>query len=113
MPGYDRRGPYGAGPMTGGARGYCSKATQRYGNYRSFGFGRGAGPDRGFPGRGFPGNRGFRAGYGWGPPAGYETSPEAGGSPDVGRNELKAHADAIQENLNVLLRKIAELEKSE
>jgi len=49
MPGFDRNGPMGAGPMTGGARGYCNPAN--------------AGIPRPFQGRGFYG-RGFRRGFG-------------------------------------------------
>ena len=44
MPGFDRTGPMGAGPMTGGARGLCNPATagavRAYGGY---GYGRGLG----------------------------------------------------------------------
>ena len=62
MPGGDRTGPVGRGPMTGRAAGYCAGnqmpgyANPGYG--RGFGFGRGGG--RGF-GRGFwgRGSRGF------------------------------------------------------
>lgn len=49
MPGFDRTGPLGAGPMTGGARGACNPQH--------------AGYPRQFPGRGFSG-RGFGRGYG-------------------------------------------------
>ena len=52
MPGYDRSGPEGAGPMTGGGRGFCSRkpATGVFGSA-----GRGGG-------RGW--RRGVRAGFG-------------------------------------------------
>ncbi len=49
MPGGDRTGPLGRGPMTGRAAGYCS-GYQMPGYERGFGVGRGRG--RGF-GRGF------------------------------------------------------------
>lgn len=49
MPGFNGRGPMGAGPMTGGARGFCNPA--------------GAGQPRPF-GRGMGLGRGFRGGYG-------------------------------------------------
>ena len=49
MPGFDRSGPMGAGPMTGGARGLCNPGN--------------AGYPRQFSRRGFLG-RGFRRGYG-------------------------------------------------
>ena len=67
MPRGDRTGPWGLGPMTGRAAGYCAgypvpgfmNPTQGYG--RGFGFGRGGG--RGF-GRGR--GRGFGMGFGRG-----------------------------------------------
>jgi len=43
MPGFDGTGPMGAGPMTGGARGFCYPANAGYaprfyrGGYRGFG----------------------------------------------------------------------------
>ncbi|MBW2366243.1 MAG: DUF5320 domain-containing protein [Deltaproteobacteria bacterium] len=49
MPGFDRSGPMGAGPMTGGARGLCNPGN--------------AGYPRQFSRGGFLG-RGFRRGYG-------------------------------------------------
>ena len=49
MPGFDRTGPRGMGPMTGGGRGYCNPG----GFGRGYGFGRGLG-------------RGY--GRGWGTP---------------------------------------------
>lgn len=64
MPGFDRTGPMGAGPMTGGARGRCAPSRRGaapnyggagYGN----GYGRGSGMRRGFKG-------GCRPGMGWG-----------------------------------------------
>jgi len=43
MPGYDRSGPMGAGPMTGGRRGLCNPANTGYDTRFGgmFGFGRG------------------------------------------------------------------------
>ena len=43
MPGYDRTGPEGFGPMTGGRRGLCTGAFRAYGGYRRRGFFRGPG----------------------------------------------------------------------
>ena len=72
MPGFDGTGPLGAGPMTGGARGFCNPATAGYRLpfFGSAGFNRGMGFGRGFRGgmgRGMRG--GFGGGYGWYPPA--------------------------------------------
>ena len=60
MPGGDRTGPWGAGPMTGRAEGYCTgyvavpgyaNPVRGYGRRFGRGWGRGAGWGRGF-GRG-------------------------------------------------------------
>ena len=50
MPGYDRTGPMGAGPMTGGARGRCNPATVGPIPADTGGYGRGLGLRRGFRG---------------------------------------------------------------
>ena len=55
MPGFNGTGPMGAGPMTGGARGYCtSDGTGFQSGYgrQGFGRGRGRGYCRGFRRRG-------------------------------------------------------------
>lgn len=104
MPGFDRRGPNGAGPMTGGGRGLCNNATQGNRPFGGFGYGRGGGF-----GRGVRGNRWLQRGYGWGTRAG-----ESGSSEDTaGELEmLKAQANSIQETLDTISRKMADLEKS-
>ena len=53
MPGFDKSGPMGAGPMTGGGRGRCNPATT--GNFA---------PHAGDYHRGFGLRRGFRGGFG-------------------------------------------------
>ena len=79
MPGGDRTGPRGQGPMTGRAAGYCSGSSvpgfanpnvPRYG--RGFGFGRGWG--RGF-GRGYWGRGRFYKGRGYYPYPNYDPEP--------------------------------------
>jgi len=65
MPGLNRTGPQGQGPMTGGARGNCNSArTQTKGSItRTMGFGRGMAYGRGHS-RGCYGNgMGIRQGY--------------------------------------------------
>ena len=57
MPGGDRTGPVGAGPMTGRGVGFCSGNDAP--GYMNPGFGRGRGFGRGFQGRG----RGWRNQY--------------------------------------------------
>lgn len=72
MPGGDRTGPWGLGPMTGRRMGYCAGFQAPGFMYPGpgLGFGRGFGLGRGF-GRGFGRGRGWRgAGFGsfWGYP---------------------------------------------
>ena len=57
MPGFDRTGPMGAGPMTGGTRGRCNPAS--VGTIPTFAGGYGSG-------RGLGLRRGFRGGFGRG-----------------------------------------------
>ncbi|MDZ7698758.1 MAG: DUF5320 domain-containing protein [Deltaproteobacteria bacterium] len=111
MPGFDRTGPQGAGPMTGGARGYCNPATAgyvpRYGMRQ--GYGRGLGRGRGF-GAGY--GRGFRTrGYGAGP---VMTPPPAYAPPPMDSTQelsmLKSEADGLKRALDDIHRRIDELE---
>lgn len=57
MPGFDRTGPLGQGPMTGRGMGRCGKGG---------GFGRGRGLGRGGGRRGGGFSRGFAGGFAWG-----------------------------------------------
>ena len=65
MPGFDRTGPMGAGPMTGGAGGRCNPATAAMvtAYAAGYGYGRGLGLRRGFRGGYGPGGRGRGRGY--------------------------------------------------
>lgn len=127
MPGFDRTGPWGQGPMTGGARGYCNSG---YGPA----YGRGYAPGRG---RGFP--RGFAPGYAWSPGYGrgrgygygrgfgrWGAYPTAGGwpgpaySPAYGNpynmkpenevNMVREEAEALKNELEFLNKRLEELE---
>ncbi len=96
MPGFDRTGPLGQGPMTGRGMGPCGSGYAR-------GFGRGAGFGRGL-GRGM--GRGFRRGFApaWGySPYGYEPTK------DQEIADLRAEKEALQEELKQLER-LKELE---
>jgi predicted DNA-binding protein (UPF0251 family) len=69
-PGFDGTGPMGAGPMIGGARGFCNPAFAGYGPVYGggFGYGRSYGQGRGFRrgfGPGFGWGRGYGRGFGW------------------------------------------------
>ena len=117
MPGFDGTGPMGAGPMTGGARGYCNPSGRyygvpRFGGGRGFrgGFGRGFGGARGY-GRGFgrmggygPGWGGYGPAYGapYGNPYPMNTADEM--------NMLRDEANAMKSELDAINRRIAELE---
>ena len=112
MPGFDRTGPMGGGPMTGGARGRCNPATA--GNIAAYtggyGYGRGLGLRRGFRGGYGPvtgRGRGFGRGYGWYPPAaGPAYSMDSAGELDM----LKAEADYMNKSLEAITKRIEELE---
>ena len=91
----------GAGPMTGGGRGFCNRTTTAGAGGQPYGRGRGFG--RGFR-AGFGGRRGF--GYG----AGYaaDATVEAGADTDEVRylrasvEELKATVGRIEQRLSEL-----------
>lgn len=122
MPGGDRTGPGGLGPMTGRARGFC--AGYSYPGYMSYGFGRGYGRGfgRGF-GRGMGRGRGW--GLGWGYPAGgynpygygYGGFPYQAGMPSISPEEelgyLKQEKDLMEKELKDLSERISKIEKEE
>jgi hypothetical protein len=106
MPGFDRTGPMGAGPLTGGGFGYCGKArgagarTQLEPG-RPFGRGRGAG--RGF-GRGAGRCFGWW-GYGYARP--YDQPP----GPASEKALLTDQAAQLRSELAALEGRLADLEK--
>ena len=109
MPGGNRTGPMGAGPMTGRGMGFCvGAATPGYMN-PSFGYGRGMG-------RGMGRGRGWGRGFGWG--AGYYgmasgPAPYPAANPAVDVNILKNEAQALQEELNLINKRIQEMESAQ
>lgn len=99
MPGFDRTGSQGYGPMTGGGRGYCAlpAGSQGYpvrGGFFGRSFGRGRGLGRGF-GRGF----GWRR-FGYAP--GFTPQQEAA--------ELRVEAKSMQDEIDAMNQRIKELE---
>jgi len=106
MPGFDRTGPGAAGPMTGGARGFCNPAAGSFrpGFDRGFGYGRGFCRGRGF-GRGF--GRAMGRGYGW-QGAGY--GPYAS-QPSGELDALKSQAEYLKVSLEAIAKRIEDLEK--
>ncbi len=130
MPGGDRSGPMGMGPMTGRAAGYCAGYdTPGYAGPapgRGFGLGRGrGGRGRGWIGGGGRGwRRGFyatgqpswlRSGYGpaWGPPM--YAAPYAPYIPEVTKEQeaeaLRGQAEFLKQALDDISKRLGELEK--
>jgi hypothetical protein len=117
MPGRDRTGPRGMGPMTGRAAGYCpSNAVPGYTNP---GFGRGYGMGRGSWGGG---GRGWRNMYcatglpGWARPGAcgvpyVHPAPYGEPTPDIQKQSLKDQADVLQAELDLVKKRLADLEK--
>jgi hypothetical protein len=113
MPGFDRTGPTGAGPMTGGARGRCNPATAgtipAYAG--GYGYGRGLGLRRGFRGGFGPGagrRRGYSSSCAWYPPAANPVyAAEAANEMEM----LKAEANYLEKSLDVINTRIDALEK--
>mgnify|MGYP003958490633 CR=1 FL=1 len=111
MPGFNRTGPMGEGPMTGGARGRCHLDSAGLDPRFYRGSNRGLGLRRGFRGGvGLRMDRGRRAGsgYGWFPPAIDPGFPaDAAGEVDM----LKAQAGYMKNSLDAIIERIAMLEK--
>jgi hypothetical protein len=108
MPGGDRTGPVGMGPMTGRAAGFCA-------GYPVPGYANAVG-GRGFWGRG----RGCGGGWGrrnWyhatGLPFWARTTPGAFPAPSVEqeRESLRQQSQYLQESLDAINRRVEELEK--
>jgi hypothetical protein len=132
MPGGDRTGPWGAGPMTGRGAGFCAG----YGvpGYMNpiYGYGRGFGRGRGW-GRGFGRGRGWGRGWGYGYyatglpgwaggyaypypyPEGFRAAPVTATDSKTARAEelayLKDQARYFKETLDDINKRVEELQK--
>ena len=101
MPGGDRTGPAGRGPMTGRAAGYCSDypepgfANPRYGFGRGIGRGFGRGFGRGYWGRG--------RGFGW-----RDNYPEPYHYPEPTKEEEKTYLEKMVKDLEEDIKAIRE-----
>ena len=104
MPGFDRTGPRGMGPLTGGGRGLCGSRGGRMGGYHGFGF-RGTSPPWPYVGRG-------RGGYAR---CRYPGFTETVNYPSVSRDqeidELQNQAQAMREQLTQVEEKIKQMSK--
>jgi len=117
MPGGDRTGPAGLGPMTGRAAGYC--AGYSVPGYMNPVYGRGGfGYGRGF-GRGLGRGRGFGRGFGWrwaADPYGAPYANPYASAPVVSAQDearlLKDQARAMQEEIEAINQRIKDLESS-
>jgi hypothetical protein len=116
MPGGDRTGPMGEGPMTGRAAGYCAGypepgyAPPGFG--RGFGFGWGGGWGRGWRHRyyatGLPRwARGTAPAWGWGPAYGPPAPPTREQEADA----LKAQAQWLKGQLDDIQQRLTELDQ--
>jgi hypothetical protein len=108
MPGFDGNGPMSAGPMTGGARGYCKGNATGYAGpaFRPAGF-RGQKPYGNF-GRGLGQRRGFRRF--WGKSDGpYSSANSLTAEEEL--NLLKQQADSVKATLDTINKRISEIEK--
>ncbi len=122
MPGGDRTGPRGLGAMTGRAAGYCAgfdvpgRANPAVGRGLGMGFGKGGGAwGRSFGGRGRR-NMFFATGHpGWARFGGYATpygyaAPFQAPNPELEKQALKGQAEALQEELELVRKRLDELE---
>ena len=111
MPGFDRNGPMGAGPLIGGGRGRCNPATVGTVPPYTICYGRGLGFRRGFRGGLGPGIGAGRRYGRW-----YGTYPTAAGTIDLiepadEMEMLKREAEYMKNALEAIKKRIQILEK--
>ncbi|NQT10114.1 MAG: DUF5320 domain-containing protein [Desulfobacteraceae bacterium] len=112
MPGFNGTGPMGAGPMTGGGRGFCNPANAGYERSAvgTAGFGGGMAYGRGFRGgfgRGV--GRGFGRGFALNQPPYFNAYPQDAASE---LDMLKVQADSAKNMLDSINKRLTELERS-
>ena len=115
MPGGDRTGPMGYGPMTGRGLGYCAGyAVPGYMNpVGGFGYGRGwwgRGGGRGWRNMYYATGRPGWARFGYAAPTGWAV-PWSAPTAEQELNALKAQAEAFDAQLEAINARIAELTK--
>lgn len=104
MPGGDRTGPGGFGPMTGRRMGFCTGNVQPNFSYRNMGFGRNFG-------RGFGMGRGMGRGIGFG--RGYWFNNQENISDVSQKSMLEDEIKVLKEQLTFLEKQLSEPQKSE
>ncbi len=122
MPGGDRTGPAGMGPMTGRAAGYCTGNSVpgymnpyggRYGGAgRAFGagFGRGRGYRNRFYATGLPGWARYNMGYpAWGGAEGYPYPVDI--EPEQEKEMLKSQSEALKKEMEQIKKRLDEISK--
>jgi len=121
MPGGDRTGPRGMGPMTGRAAGYCAGlgvpgyASPMPGRGFGIGFGRGGGVWGRGGGRGWrnmfyaTGQPGWMRFGGYAAPYGYPASYQAP-SPEMEKQFLKGQVDDLQAEMDAIRKRLADIE---
>lgn len=103
MPGFDRTGPRGMGPMTGGGRGFCTGFANRQwmpGPVGCFGRGGGRGWRKRYYATGLPGRQ--RQGVGM---------PFGRWAPEDEKQALKSEADFLRAQLQTIEERLTELNK--
>jgi len=114
MPGGDRTGPLGMGPMTGRGMGYCAGYGMPGYSWPGYGAGRGGIPWGCGRGRVFGGGRGFwwraRA-WAYPPIPAYAPRWNAPYAPEQEKAVLKEELSLLEEEMNSLRKRLEELEK--
>lgn len=100
MPGFDRTGPMGGGPMTGGGFGQCSAGEIPEGTYYGRGLRRGRGGGRGWAPRG---------GFGGGGRAMYVAQMAAPRADDI--DSLTVEAQRLEQQLQAVQRRLENLQQ--
>ncbi len=110
MPGGDRTGPAGAGPVTGRGMGYCTGFAMPGYARGGPGMGRGRGFRRSYCMTGWPGWARFGGTF----PQGFAPYPYQGTAPAVNEKEvLLNQADFLQKQLDQVQARLKSLEKPE